>query len=152
MSDDNETNSRCEPYLILMMGFIDGELSQEEEKRFKDHAYQCPKCAEELTKYQKLAAVTDSLKLKEPADYEWERIYGSLAYKIESRFGWFMVIGGIVIVLAYFLYELIMEWEIAAWLRVGIVMAFIGFMVLLISALRQRLRIKKYERYETVKR
>ena len=90
--------------------------------------------------------------MKEPADYEWERIYGSLTYKIESGFGWFMVIGGMVIVLAYLLYELIMEWEVAAWLRVGIVMAFVGFAVLLISALRQRLRIKKYERYETVKR
>jgi hypothetical protein len=152
MSDDNDTTSPCEPYLILMMGFIDGELDRDEEKRFKDHAYQCPSCAEELTKYQKLAALTDSLKLKEPADYEWERIYGSLTYKIESGFGWFMVIGGIVIVLAYLLYELIMEWEVAAWLRVGIVMAFVGFAVLLVSALRQRIRIKKYERYETVKR
>ena len=44
MSDDRETNNPCEPYLILMMGFIDGELSKEDEKRFKDHAYQCPSC------------------------------------------------------------------------------------------------------------
>lgn len=152
MNSEKEIDGTCEPFQILMMGFIDGELNEEDEKRFKDHAYQCPRCAEDLVQYQKLAELTDSIKLKEPADYEWERIHASFAFTLERRFGWFLVITGVLLVLGYLLYELLMEWEIAAWLRVGVVMGLIGFLVLLISALRQRLRIKKYERYETVKR
>lgn len=152
MSNENDKADGCQSYQILMMGFIDGELGPEDEQKFKDHAYQCPRCAEELTQYKKLSELTDSLKLKEPSDYEWERIYASLSYTIDRRFGWFMAIAGSGIVLGYFLYELLMDWEIAAWLRVGTCMALVGFALLLLSALRRRLRIKKYERYEAVKR
>ena len=151
MSSAND-DKECEAYQILMMGFIDGELGAEDEARFKEHVYQCPVCAEELTGYQKLAELTNSIKLKEPADYEWERIYESLFYKIETRCGWFFVIAGVLTVLGYLLYELCMEWQIGAGLRIGIVMAFVGFVLLMVSTIRQRLRIKKYERYEAVKR
>jgi len=151
MNDDNEKNP-CEEYQILMMGYIDNELGPEDEKRFKAHAYQCEICAKELTQYQKLASLTNSLQLKEPADYEWERIYCSIFYKMENRFGWTMVILGVLIIFGWLLYEILMGWEMQTSLRIGIVAAVVGFVVLLLSALRQRLRIKKYERYEAVKR
>lgn len=148
----NDKTDSCEEYQILMMGYIDGELNAEQEATFKNHVYQCSTCAEELTQYQKLASLTDSLKLTEPADYEWERIYKSLSYKIESKGGWFFVIVGTAIVFGYLLYELCLDWEISATLRIGIVTTIVGFCLLMISAIRQRLRIKKYERYEAVKR
>ena len=149
---DNKNNQNCEAYQILMMGFIDGELDGEDEKKFKDHAYKCPVCAEELVKYQKLADLTDSLQLKEPADFEWDRIYKSLFYKIESRFGWILAISGLIIIFGYLIYEISVGWEINAWVRIGVVLALVGFILLIISAARQRMRIKKYERYEAVKR
>lgn len=151
MSNEKDKIS-CEEHQILMMGFIDGELGAEEEDRFKEHVYKCSRCAEELAGFQKLAELTDSLKLKEPADYEWERIYSSIFYKVESRVGWLFAIAGCVIVFAYLLFEICIEWEMAAWLRIGIVMAIVGFALLLVSAIRQRIRIRKYERYEAVKR
>jgi hypothetical protein len=153
MTDEGkETAGRCEDYEILMMGYLDGELDAEEEERFRSHVFQCPRCAEELAKYQKLAEITDSLKLKEPADYEWERIYGSISYKIETRFGWLLILAGTLTVAGYLLYEVFMDWEVAAWLRVGIVLFLVGFAVLAASAVQHRLRIKKYERYGAVKR
>jgi anti-sigma factor RsiW len=150
--DEQSKNSECEAYQILMMGYIDGELSGEDEKRFKDHAYKCPACAEELVKYQKLAELTDSLQLKEPADYEWERIYKNLFNKIETRFGWICAISGLVILFAYLMYEIAVGWEISAWFRIGLALALVGFVLLLLSAARHRMRIKKFERYEAVKR
>lgn len=151
MTNDHDAEA-CEPYRILMMGYMDGELSAPEEARFKEHALRCPACAEELVKYQKLAALTDALKLKEPADYEWDRIRSSLFYRIESRCGWAFVTAGFVLVLGYLLYEVCMGWEISAVLRLGLLTGFVGFAILMISALLQRRRIKRYERYEAVKR
>ena len=46
--DMDKQKDNCETYQILMMGYIDGELDPDQERRFKEHAYQCPKCAEEL--------------------------------------------------------------------------------------------------------
>src|SRR5262249_54965754 len=46
-----------EQYQILMMGFLDEELSPEDERRFKEHAYGCAACGVELTKYQRLADI-----------------------------------------------------------------------------------------------
>ena len=151
MSEAKEKDA-CEPYQILMMGFIDGELDAGQERTFKEHAYKCSSCAEELVKYQKLAEMTNAIKIKEPADYEWERIRSTIFYKIESRVGWLFVVAGSAMVFGYLLYEICAGWEIATGLRVGIVTAIVGFLLLLVSAIRQRLRIKKYERYEAVKR
>ena len=151
MSDAKEKED-CESYQILMMGFIDGELDPEQERTFKEHAYQCPRCSEELVKYQRLAELTDALKLKEPADYEWERIYKTIFYKIENRVGWLFVVAGAAMVFGYLLYEICAGWEISTGLRVGIVTALVGFILLLVSAVRQRHRLKKYDRYEAVKR
>ena len=151
MNDGNDKNP-CEPFRILMMGHIDGELGPEDEARFLEHVRACPECGKELTEYRKLAEMTDALKLKEPADFEWERIRRSLMYRIENRAGWLMVIAGLAVVLGWFLYELLLDWEIASCLRVGIVMFIVGFTLLLLSALKSRLRIKKFERYEAVER
>jgi hypothetical protein len=135
-----------------MMGFIDGELDADQQRTFQDHARQCPQCSAELVSYQKLAELTNGLKLKEPADYEWERIYKSIFYKIENRAGWLFVVAGCAMVFGYLLYEICAGWEISTGLRVGIVTALAGFLLLLVSAVRSRLRIKKYDRYEAVKR
>jgi len=150
-NDENETNL-CEEYQILMMGYIDGELGPEDEDRFKAHAYKCSKCAKELIEYQKLAELTNSLQIKEPADYEWERIYKNIFYKMESRFSWSMIIAGVIVIFGWLMYEICVGMEMATWLRVGIVLVVMGFMAKLIFAFRKRIRIKKYERYEAVKR
>jgi hypothetical protein len=149
---NNKDNDTCEAYQVLMMGFIDNELDKEQEKAFRDHALKCPLCSKELVQYQKLADLTQSLKLKEPADYEWERIYKSIFYRLESRFGRFFVLTGSTIIFCYLLYEICVGWEMAAFLRIGAVVTVVGFILLLISAFRCRRRIKKYERYEAVKR
>ncbi len=149
---DAKNMETCEPYRILMMGAIDGELDAEQEARFREHSYQCPECAKELIKYQKLSDLTDSLKLKEPADYEWDRIFSSIFYRIASRCGWVCISAGFAMVLGYLLYQVCVGWDISLILRLGLLTGFAGFAILILSALRQRFRIKKYERYGAVKR
>ncbi len=80
-----------EPYQILIMGSLDGEISPAEEEKLKSHLAECRECSAELVKYRRLADMATAVKLKEPKDHEWERfqnrgfevrLCGSVAYKL----------------------------------------------------------------------
>ena len=141
-----------EQYQILMMGFLDEELSPEDQRRFREHAYQCAECAGELAKYQRLAEMATSVKLREPSDHEWDRFWNVLYNRIERVGGWVFLTIGALVLIAYAIYELAFEPSIHLVLRVGLLAGGAGLALLFVSVLRGRIRTARYDRYQGVKR
>ncbi|MFO0982591.1 MAG: zf-HC2 domain-containing protein [Planctomycetota bacterium] len=144
--------SEHEQYQILMMGFLDNELPADDARRFREHAYQCAECAAELVKYQKLAALASAIKLKEPADYEWDRFWNRLYNRMERMGGWVLLCAGVVLLIGYVLYELLTEPAVHMLLKAGMLCGGVGLALLFISVVRARLRTARYDKYAGVKR
>lgn len=67
---------------ILMMGYVDGELTGDERKELLRRCQQEPDLARELAQYRRLAAISNAMKLTEPADLEIRRLAQHRGYRI----------------------------------------------------------------------
>ncbi|MEW6745100.1 MAG: zf-HC2 domain-containing protein [Planctomycetota bacterium] len=141
-----------EKYQILMMGYLDGELSPEEEEDFLQHVKGDPELAAELTKYRNLQRITDSVRLSEPTDQEWERFWARFYNRAERQAGWLVVILGALLLIGYTAIELIRAPGVDILLKVGILAVVLGFALLFLNVLRGRLRTLRYDPYRGVRR
>ena len=146
---------KCVDARVLLMGFIDGELSADEARQTEDHLAVCPACRGELATYQQLGRAADSLAKEAPlvnTDLAWERIYDRIARGV----GWLLLWGGLTLMTGFGLWtlgsEFLLDAEIPVALRLGVGAFTMGSVLLLINILRERLYRRKTERYDEVVR
>ena len=65
-----------------VQAFLDGDLSADEARAFRDHLAGCADCAAELATYRRVFALLDEAPLAEPAPALGERV---LAHVLPSR-------------------------------------------------------------------
>ena len=145
----------CADARVLLMGFIDGELSADEARRMEDHLAICPECRGELATYQQIGRAADSLAKEEPlvnTDLAWERIYDRIA----RGAGWLLLWVGITLMAGWGLWvlgaEFLVDPEVPLVVRLGVGTFTLGSLLLLINILRERLYRRKTERYDEVVR
>ncbi|NKB88662.1 MAG: hypothetical protein GKS06_10620 [Acidobacteria bacterium] len=143
----------CSEALVLLMGFIDGELAPEDIRRVEDHLAVCPSCRAEHAAYRRLGHAADALATEEvrvSTEHAWERIYDRLTRSV----GWVLLWVGLTLILGWTLWELGSEFltdsEVPMVLRVGVGTFIGGLLLLTINFLRERLYRRKTERYDEV--
>ena len=141
-----------EEYEILMMGYIDGELAPSLQDRFKTHMQDCTQCAQELVRYQELTQVAHSIRLREPQDVELERFWENIYNRMERHSAWGLIAAGVSLPVVALVLAVIQTDLLAWWLKAGIGAVAVGFLLLFISVLRERMRTMPYDRYRGVKR
>ena len=144
---------RCADARVLLMGFIDGELSADEARQMEDHLAVCPACRGELATYQRLGHAADSLAKEERSvntDLAWERIYD----RITRGVGWLLLWAGITIMAGWGLWVFgegfLLDSEVPLVLRLGLGAFTLGALLLLVNILRERLYRRKTDRYDEV--
>jgi len=146
----------CHDYKDLMMGYLDGELSDEQKRQFEEHLASCPECRGELNEFRKLKAITDDVTLVEPEDRIWQQYWGGTYNRIERGLGWiFFSVAGILLTI-YFGFKgieaLIKDPTVGAFLKVGLIALLVGLAILFVSVLRERLYFWQKDRYKDVRR
>ena len=146
----------CERYHLLITGYLDGELSPGEQTELLAHLEQCSSCEEELRQHRKLKEITGRMQFKEPEDQVWEYYWASVYNRLERRAAWILLSLGGVLLLSYATYELMYELFLhqgVSWIvRIGVVSLVVGFYTLLASIIRERMAIRRSDRYEGIKR
>ena len=145
----------CERYHLLITGYLDGELSPDEQTELLAHLEQCSSCEEELRQHRKLKEITGRMQFKEPEDRVWEYYWASVYNRLERRVAWILLSLGGVLLLSYATYELVYElflYELSWIVRIGVVSLVVGFYALLASIIRERMAIRRSDRYEGIKR
>jgi len=146
----------CQDYKELMMGFLDDELDSEQIQQFKLHIAQCPQCAEELDDFRKLKAVTDDMNLVEPEDRIWQQYWRNTYNRIERSIGWvFFSIAAIVLIIYggfKVLEAVITDPRVEVALKIALLALIVGLAILFVSVLRERLYLRKRNRYKDVRR
>ena len=146
----------CERYHLLITGYLDGELSPDEQTELLAHLELCSSCEEELRQHRKLKEITGRMQFKEPEDRVWEYYWANVYNRMERRVAWILLSLGGVLLLSYATYELVHELflhEGLSWIvRIGVVSLVVGFYALLASIIRERMAIRRSDRYEGIKR
>jgi len=141
----------CEHYRTLLTGYVDEELADREREQLESHLSACEACARELEELVTFKEHLAMLKFKEPSDAELERYWSRVYNRLERGVGWILVSLGSIILLSWGALEIIQEMfrdsEITLVVRIGVVSLVVGIVVLFVSVFRERLSVRKSDKY-----
>lgn len=140
----------------LISSYHDGELDNREKQMLKQHLEQCAECRKEYEEMGKFEEVMGKMQLKKPQKETWEVYWSTVYNRMERGIGWILLsIGGMILLFfgGYKAVEgIIQDSSTPLLLKVGILAALGGVVVLLVSLLREQLFVHKRERYKEVKK
>lgn len=144
----------CEQVKILLSGLVDGELDLEEKKTAGDHIASCSACRGEYARLKKLKEVTDSMKYFDLPDKLWAGYWREVYNRVERGLGWILFSIGAILVLTFAAWQLLDKFLLdpnqPLFLKSGIGLLLLGLIVLLVSIIRERLFLRRHDRYDEV--
>ena len=146
----------CKEAQILLMGLIDGELPAEQEERIREHMGSCRSCREQHESFSQLKEDTLDMKMKPLPEVVWDEYWEQVYNKIERRTGWVFISIGLIVILSFAMYHFVMDFLLNGGqpmlLRAGVSILGIGMIIISVSVLRERLTIRKVDKYRSIKR
>lgn len=140
----------------LLAGYVDGELTDEERRRFEDELSRSPELRAELEEFHKLQKVTGMMQYADLPLEVWETYWQSLYRKLERGVGWIVMSVSAILLLCFGAFEFFSAlWlgpEVPLWAKVGVSGVTVGAIILLVSYGRERLFAYKRDRYREVER
>ena len=130
-----------------VMRFIDGEMDEREREIFEKHLGTCDSCKHLLEDFARLKEVTDSMKLAELPEAVWEKYWDRIYNRIERSIAWFLFIIGALITNGYWIYKVVTDPKLYNIAGLGFVLMVVGFAILFLSVVREKLTVNKTDRY-----
>lgn len=132
---------------IDVMRYIDNEMNISEREAFAAHLESCDTCRNMFNEMSSLKEVTDSMKIAELPETVWEKYWEGVYNQLERSIAWFFFSLGAVILYGYAIYQAIVDPSLRNIERLGLYFLVIGFAVLLLSVLREKIAVNKKDRY-----
>ncbi len=149
---ENE-KARCR---ILMMAALDGEITSDEQDELNQFLESDSELYGEFESFQQLKEVTDTMKTGEPKPEIWETYWISVYNRIERGLAWLLFSVGAAVLIVYSLMQICTGlWsdpELPLAVKCGIFGALLGLVLLLISVMREKLFLRRGERYKEIQR
>lgn len=142
----------CDEYKPLLMGLIDGELTPDEASEINKHLSRCAQCRAEHEELLETSKKIHSVSFIEPEDAVLESLWNPPYSHFTRISGLAMVVAGWVGLILYVLYEAIIKGSGSLFPRIGLAVMVVGFLVLLVNAIRERWMKYKVDPYKEVVR
>lgn len=134
----------------LINKYLDGRITEEEGKELKKLLEKNGEIEEELNELSNIQEVIDMLETKEP-DRRWDEYWSNLYNRIERGLGWIILSIGAILTLTFagftMVRDLISDPELALYAKIGIMALILGFVILFVSVLRERIFLSKTDKY-----
>lgn len=141
----------CDECSELLDGYVDDELTPEQRATVDAHLADCEACRAQLHDLNLLKEHLSMITFREPTDDELERYWQSVYNRLERGAAWVLVsIGAILLGCtgAFLLVEhVIRNPGVGLAAKVGLSALVVGVVVLFVSLLRERLRIRRLDKY-----
>ena len=134
------------------MRYIDGEMTAAERTDYEAHMASCGDCRRAIDELGRVERLTGMVKLRDPQDDFWEGYWKSLLRRGERKTGWWLIIVGAALAILYGLYKGVSEFGEITFIKVVMVGLAAGFVILLISVIRERLHQFKTDPYKDIER
>jgi len=135
----------------ILSAFLDDELTQAEYQRVRLHLEDCADCRQTLDELRALHDAVQTIEFPEPSTEELDQLGRALSVRAPRVAGWMLILTATAIWIGYAVYRFLTqpEIELAELLFAAII---VGFVLLFVSVLRQRLLELPNDRYRRVRR
>lgn len=135
----------------FLMAYLDGELDASQKAEFERRLDDDDELKAELDAFRNLTDELDHMEFSEPTDAELHRFCSGVYNRIERGLGWFILLGGLILLAAYGGFALIQDFirnpGIALAAKIGVCGLLAGAMLLFVSLLRERLAVRRFDKY-----
>ena len=146
----------CEKFEFLISGLLDRELDTSQEQMLRGHLRVCERCRRKHEELLRLKEVTDSVRFKDLSEEVWAGYWKSIYRRIERGLGWILLSVGAIILISFGLYESLSQFfadpEVSLLVKIGVSTLGLGFIILLVSVIRERIFAYRRDRYKEVQR
>lgn len=139
----------------LLTGYVDGELEAADRELVDAWLGADERAREELARLVRLKAFTDHLALREAPAEAWDGFSARPSVRAERSLAWSLLCLALLLLGIYLaprLLAFLTAGALPLLLRLGVLAAGGGLLVLLISVLRERVFARKHDRYDDVVR
>ncbi|MDJ0497351.1 MAG: zf-HC2 domain-containing protein [Acidimicrobiia bacterium] len=146
------TNTQHEFNEALLSGYLDGELTQGDRQRVRLHLEGCVECSSVIDELRNLREATMNTEFQVPEDTQWDETPRGPVSRLLHNVGWLTYGLWFVGVVAYVLWQVNTDSESVQWealLGFGLLL---GFVLIVLSALVDRLQTRKNDPYRKVKK
>ncbi|HUT01903.1 MAG TPA: zf-HC2 domain-containing protein [Phycisphaerae bacterium] len=141
----------CEELKSMISARVDDELPPEQARRLEEHLAGCEACRRELAEMTALKKELDMIRFNEPTDAELTRYWSGVYNRLERGAGWILFSLGAIVLLCYggfkLVEEVVRDPDIQWWVKGGVLALVFGTAILFVSLLRERLAVRKVDKY-----
>jgi len=141
---------------IKIMAYLDRELPEAENALLEQKIAADPRYQKSYNQLKKLKEVTGAMKFKILPDMYWDEYWRNVYNRLERGISWILVSLGAIIVMTFAVWtaitELLADHTINPVLKSGIFILIIGGVILFVSVLREKLMVRKVDKYKEVER
>lgn len=145
----------CDKYEIYISGLIDRELPDKEKKELFTHLGECDNCFVKYKQIQNLKGNTMKLKEHLSLNMDSEKYWQGIYNKTERSISWLLIILGGSILFLFGIFHVFNDFwhnpEIPFMIKIGAGVFVLGIFLLLLSVLREKLFIRKSDKYREIK-
>ncbi len=144
--------NNCEPFKGLLVGLLDGELTPDETRQINEHLTRCAACRAEYERLRETTGKLAAISYREPDDAVLARAWRSPFSRLARNTSLVMIIGGYALLIGYGLYEFLGSGKEELPAKMGLAAVVMGFLILLVQLIRERLRTWKTDPYKEIER
>ncbi len=143
---------KCERIEVHLSGYLDNELTQQQQQGVEVHLRDCGRCREVLDQLKAAQKAARQIVVDELEDREWGRLEESIFERLGRSLGWGLLLFWIMASAAYGLWQLAVSPSETLASKIILFTLILGLGLLFMSALSQRLRESRRDRYKGVLR
>ena len=141
---------------LKVMAYLDGELSELEMKEIKQLIDDDEMYKEVYLSLKKVKEVTQEMKFVKLPEMYWDDYWEHVYNRIERGISWILISLGVIVVGSFLVWQfieaIIVDQNIHVVLKAGILILLAGVVVLIVSILREKLMVRKVDKYREVER
>jgi anti-sigma factor RsiW len=150
MNDNVYDDKFCKQVDELLSGYVDGELSQQQSQFVALHLATCSTCQQTLTSIEELKMTIKQVSYPAMEQQQLNAVLQDLSSQRMQQFSWFALISGILICIIFAVYQFFIDSTTPWYFKLSISLIWGGIIGLFLSVLRQRLLIRKTDKYNKV--
>ncbi|MDI6803488.1 MAG: hypothetical protein QME58_06535 [Bacteroidota bacterium] len=141
-------------FQTLLNKALDNMLTEAEQVEFNSLLASSNEYQEEWQSIKKIKEVTNNMKFKKPPEEVWDKYWLGIYSRLERGIAWILISIGAIIVLIYGGFKavesVIQDPTLAWFLKAAILMLIAGGAILLISVIRERIFLRKTDKYKEI--
>jgi divalent metal cation (Fe/Co/Zn/Cd) transporter len=141
---------------LKVMAYLDSELPESEMREIKRLIDDDEMYKKEYLSLKKVKEVTQEMKFVKLPEMYWDDYWEHVYNRIERGISWIFISIGVIVVGSFLVWQIIesiiVNQNIHVVLKAGILILLAGMVVLIVSILREKLMVRKVDKYREVER